>query len=188
MTGERAHYELAAGRPVTGLVQAIENFASKGGMLPEQLWDQRDIPAANMYFGGTSGSAMPLMWAHAEYLKLLRSIINGEVFDRIPAVADRYLAGRGRKDLEVWKARRQVRRIAAGNTLRVQCVRPFELQWSADEWRTVNRTASTPTRLGVEYVDVAVPANQQAPIKFTFFWTGTGQWEGRDYEVGVSAR
>ena len=84
LVGERAHYELAAGRRVDHLVAAIECFASKGGMLPEQVWDEDDIPSALMYRGRTAGSAMPLMWAHAEYVKLLRSIADGRVFDLDP--------------------------------------------------------------------------------------------------------
>ena len=35
---------------------------------------------------------MPLMWAHAEHVKLLRSVRDGRVFDRAEAVAQRYLA------------------------------------------------------------------------------------------------
>jgi hypothetical protein len=38
---------------------------------------------------------------------------------------------------------------------------------------------------GPEFVDVQVPREQQAPLRFTFFWTDRGCWEGRDYEVGV---
>ncbi|MBS1242176.1 MAG: cga, partial [Gemmatimonadetes bacterium] len=41
LVGERAHYELAAGRPerARDLARAIERFASPGGLLPEQVWD-----------------------------------------------------------------------------------------------------------------------------------------------------
>ena len=53
------------------------------------------------------------MWAHAEYIKLLRSAADGQVFDRIPIVAERYLNSRGRKDLEIWKPMRRVRAMAA---------------------------------------------------------------------------
>ena len=44
-----------------------------------------------MRLGEPTGSAMPLMWAHAEYVKLLRSAADGKVFDQIPEVAERYL-------------------------------------------------------------------------------------------------
>ena len=80
-------------------------------MLPEQVWDGPDVKSAGMYFGRPAGSAMPLMWAHAEYVKLLRSVVDGRVFDLIPVVAERYLEKRGRKDLEVWKPTRQVREV-----------------------------------------------------------------------------
>lgn len=185
LVGERAHYELAAGRRVDHLVAAIERFASKGGLLPEQVWEADDIPSALMFRGKTAGSALPLMWAHAEYVKLLRSIADGRVFDLLPVVADRYLAGQGRKDLEIWKPTRQVPEVQAGQVLRVQAEGPFLLQWSDDLWHTVKRTTSTPTRVGVSYVDLAVPAHQRAPFSFTFFWTEESRWEGRDYEVAV---
>ena len=98
LTGERAQYEFAAGRDVRKLIRTMEQFAFKGRMLPEQVWDAPDVKSAGMHFGGPAGSAMPLMWAHAEYVKLLRSVADGRVFDLIPVVADRYLNKRGRKD------------------------------------------------------------------------------------------
>jgi glucoamylase len=186
LAGERAHYELAAGRPVGHLVAAIEGFASKGGMLPEQVWDDADIPAAGMYLGRTSGSAMPLMWAHAEYVKLLRSIADGRVFDFLPVVADRYLQRRGRMDLEIWKPLHQVRDVKRGQVLRVQADAAFRLQVTYDEWQTISRTESISTRLGVAYVDLAVPGDQQAPIAFRFEWVGgAAAANSLTYEVRV---
>lgn len=66
-------------------------------MLPEQVWDE------GPGLGKPAGSAMPQMWAHAEYIKLLKSAGDGKLFDHIAPVASRYLAGQGRKDLEVWQ-------------------------------------------------------------------------------------
>ena len=37
---------------------------------------------------------MPLVWAHAEYVKLPRSVTDGQVFDRISVVAERYRHGK----------------------------------------------------------------------------------------------
>ncbi len=187
LTGERAHYELAAGRDVKPLVSAIENFASSGGMLPEQIWDQPDLPHAKMIFGRPTGSAMPLIWAHAEYIKLLRSIADRKVFDSIEIVVDRYLKQKGRKDLEIWKPIRQVREVCPGQTLRVQAPRPFRLHWSADEWQTVYDTTATHTILGIAFVDISIRSAQLAPIRFTFFWTDEQHWEGRDYEVRIQS-
>jgi glucoamylase len=70
LTGERGHYELAAGRDPRPFIEAMEKFANEGGMLPEQLWDADDLPDGKMKRGGPTGSAMPLCWAHAEYVTL----------------------------------------------------------------------------------------------------------------------
>lgn len=186
LTGERGHYELAAGRDPTAFIRAIEGFASKGGMLPEQVWDEPDRPEWRMYLGRAAGSAMPLMWAHAEYIKLLRSRADGQIFDRISAVADRYLSRRHkRKPLEIWKPNRQTRAVQRGFILRVQAPAAFRLRWTSDEWQSVQDTPSTPTTFGIEFVDISPATDQRAPIRFTFFWVGTNRWEGRDYEVKI---
>ena len=52
-----------------------------------------EIPERELFTGHTSGSARPLVWAHAEYLKLRRSIQQGGVFDQPPQTVARYLTG-----------------------------------------------------------------------------------------------
>jgi len=91
LTGERAHFELAAGRSdeATRLAGAFERFADHG-LLPEQVWDGPDVPSKELRAGGPSGSAMPLAWAHAEYLKLRRSLADKRVFDLPRGVHARY--------------------------------------------------------------------------------------------------
>ena len=69
----------------------MEQLASPTGLLPEQVWDEADKPPAFLALGKPTGSAMPLMWAHAEYIKLLRSASDRQVYDVIPEVRQRYL-------------------------------------------------------------------------------------------------
>jgi glucoamylase len=185
LTGERGHYELAAGRDVRPYILAMERFASATGLLPEQVWDQPDIPSQLMYLGKPTGSAMPLMWAHAEYIKLLRSTRDGKVFDLIPEVAGHFRTGRRRAKLEVWKLNRQVSTIAPGLTLRVVNKNPFMLHWSLDDWATCTDTEAKSTAIGLHYVDLPIPRSQRAPVKFTFRWLEQNCWEGRDFEVAV---
>ena len=126
LAGERGHYELAAGHDVKPFIRAMEGFSSATGLLPEQVWDEPDRPNVYMLFGRPTGSAMPLMWAHAEYIKLLRSAADGQVFDLIPEVAERYLSNRNpRHFFEVWKHNRQVRCVKNSQTLRVQALLRF---------------------------------------------------------------
>jgi len=187
LTGERGHYELAAGREAGPFIRAMEGFASRGGMLPEQIWDADDVPRKELLFGRPTGSAMPLMWAHAEYIKLLRSVRDGVIFDRVAAVADRYLSGRGRQDLEIWKLSRQLRIVPAGATLRIQDPAPFRLRWSLDDWRTSTDSASLTTALEIHWADIVVGEGQRAPVRFTFFRPEAGRWEGPDFQVDVAS-
>lgn len=188
LTGERGHFELAAGRSAEPFIRAMEQFASPAGLLPEQVWDEADKPGAFMFLGKPTGSAMPLMWAHAEYIKLLRSASDGNVYDSIPEVRERYLGTRRkRKVIEVWKPDRHVRFIRRNSILRIHGNEPFRLRWSGDNWQSQSDTQSTANALEIHFVDlpVALTSSKDVCVKFTFFWQGRNQWEGRDYSVTV---
>ena len=184
-TGERGHYELALGNDIKPYIEAMEKFATNTGLLPEQAWDSEDLPDAHMYLGRPTGSAMPLMWAHAEYIKLLRSARDGKVFDLIPEVAERYLGDRSKcKTLEVWKFNRQIKQVKAGYTLRIQAIAPFKLRWTNNGWSTAQDTAASSTNMKVYYVDLP-PSAIESSIEFTFFWTDSDSWEDCNYQIAV---
>jgi len=187
LTGERGHYEIAAGRDAGPHLSALEGFAQGIGVIPEQIWDAPDIPARHLHFGGPTDSAVPLLWAHSEYVKLQRSAADGKVFDIVDAVYDRYVArnGKRRDAIEVWKRNRQVQTISPGTLLRIQADSPFQLHWTADEWQHAATTRSSGTGIGVEFVDISVTQEQQATVRFTFYWVVESRWEGKDYLVGV---
>jgi len=171
------------------LVRAMERFANPGGFLPEQVWDEDDRPALHLARGHPTGSAMPLAWAHAEYVALLRSMADGTPFARIPELARRYAgARRHERRVEVWKPNHRTRSVRAGRTLRVVAERPFRLRWSRDGWASAQETPSSPTTLGVDYVDLDVPEAQRRALVFTFYWPGFDSWEGRDYTVAIDGR
>lgn len=186
LTGERGHYELAAGRPVEPFIGAMERLGNAVGLLPEQVWDEADLPSQFMFLGRPTGSAMPLMWAHAEYIRLLRSAQDGQVFDLVPEVAQRYRNGHQRRGLEVWKFNRHPASVGAGGILRVQAQAAFTLRWSMDEWGSLRDTVSRSTALEIDYVDLEIPRGQTAPVQFTFRWTEANRWEGRDFQVAVA--
>ena len=186
LTAERAQYELARGSDPAPLVRAIERFASSTGLLPEQIWDSEDRPDLHLMMGQATTSAMPLVWAHAEYLKLLRSIEDGVVYSGVAAVEARYARGSARRlPLEIWKPHHRPNHLAVGRMLRVQAQEPFRLHWSDDGWTTVTDEASTPTRLGIHYYDIPTEPRAGREIVFTFHWTDRNAWEGRNYTVRV---
>ncbi len=185
LTGERAHYELAAGRDISALIETYEKFASEGGMMPEQIWDEPD--RNGLIFGGPAGSAMPLVWAHAEYLKLLRSLYDGKVFDRIEPVEKRYANGRERCKLEVFKLRRQVKSIRAGYRLRVIAQNHFRILWTFDNWQTVQTLESTTVGHAGSFADVQTAPEQTGKLSFTLFWPMENRWEGHNFDVTIEA-
>ncbi len=190
LTGERGHYELAAGRDPNPFLEAMEKFANSGGMLPEQLWDADDLPKKRLEFGGPTGSAMPLCWAHAEYISLVRSAHDGVCFDRIEPVFQRYVLKPVSSRHEFWTFRHPISRMPSGKTLRIIVAANSAIRWSADGWATVNEVGATPIpALNIWFADLATENNPpSSALEFTFFWKESQQWEGRNYSVQIRGR
>ena len=191
LTGERAHYELAAGRKdkAAQLLETFERSAGAGGLLPEQVWDGVDMPDRELRLGAPSGSAMPLVWAHAEHIKLLRSLRDGTVFDMPPQGVERYIEGKIVSPFRIWRFNNKIRSIPAGKMLRVELSAPGVVHWSSDKWLTVRDDKTTENDFGVHLVDL--PVNRLQPgstIVFTFFWPDALRWENVDFTVDIDAQ
>ncbi|MEO6813653.1 MAG: glycoside hydrolase family 15 protein, partial [Ginsengibacter sp.] len=108
LTGERAHYEIAAGNLETAkeLLKTMESF-SNNSLLPEQIWDTKDIPEKGLFFGKHSGSAMPLTWAHAEYIKLCSSIKEKKIVDMPQYTQERYIKQKVSSTNIIWRFKNQ---------------------------------------------------------------------------------
>jgi glucoamylase len=188
LTGERAHYELAAGNDVTSLIETYEKFATCGQMVPEQVWDAADIPERSMRRGEPDGSAVPLVWAHAEYLKLLRSAVDGKVFDRIDPVYERYCDPEGKKQrrvgIEIFSRKRPIQRMGAGRRLRILDEGIFEVVWTDDGWQTKHATASRSIGNAGAYADVA-PAAGRKELEWTLHWPESDGWLGYNVKITV---
>ena len=188
LTGERAHFELEAGRrdEAIRLLRAMESLAGDGGMIPEQVWDTDDIPARGLCRGKPSGSAMPLAWAHAEYLKLRRSLQDGRTFDRPPQTALRYLEQKTGSQHAVWRFEHPRRAISPGEVLRVEILAPAVVHWSTNAWKTSHDSRTRDTGLGVHVADLdTATLNSNDTIELTFHWTGPDRWEGKNFAVSV---
>ena len=168
------------------LARAMETFAGESGLLPEQVWDSADIPDRELFIGHPTGGAMPLVWAHAEYLKLCRSLHDGEIFDRPPQTVERYLQNNTTSDRVTWRFNNKVRRMPSGKVLRVETLASALVHWSVDGWRTVRDDATRDTTLGMHVVDLATGhLRPGARIDMAFYWPGVDRWEGTDYLVCV---
>ncbi len=189
LTGERAHFEIAAGRKdeAARLLATLEASASDGGLLPEQIWDEADIADKELFLGRPSGSAMPLVWAHAEHIKLLRSLKDGAVFDMPPQTLKRYVQGKPAPAPWVWRTNSTTDYVPSGRLLRFELFEPALIHWSADGWKTTQDIDTADSSMGTHLADVptaAFPAG--SAISFTIFWKDRNSWEGRDFRIEVT--
>lgn len=163
LTGERAHYELLAGHSDVAhhLHTTFQAFANPGGLLPEQIWDGPDLPANELLFGQPSGSAMPLVWAHAEYLKLCRSLSDGSVFDVPSQTVKRYQLNPRSGQYTVWAFNHKVRKLMLGTDLRLFLSAPAQVHWSTDEWATERVKNTRDSTLGIQ---VATLQTKSLPV------------------------
>ncbi|WP_027059462.1 glucan 1,4-alpha-glucosidase [Mesorhizobium loti] len=186
MAGERAHYELAAGRKdeAAALLDALEGSAEPGGLLPEQVWDVADLPERELLLGRPSGSAMPLVWAHSEHIKLLRSLRDGAVFDMPPQGVKRYIEDKTVSPFRAWRFNNKIRLLPEGKTLRVELLAPAIVRWSADSWATAINAQTEENAFGIHLADLPTASLRKGnTLIFTFFWLATGDWENVDFSV-----
>ncbi|HTZ66219.1 MAG TPA: glycoside hydrolase family 15 protein [Roseiarcus sp.] len=190
LAGERAHYALAAGKrdEAEALLATIEAQTSPGGLIPEQVWDAAPIPERELAPGKPTGSAMPLVWAHAEYVKLLRSLADGRVFDMPPHTARRYLAKKRAARCRPWREDSPALTVLAGQALRLDLPDESIIRYTRDDWKTQAEVATNDTGLRLHIAEL--PTAGIAPGgKLVFTWRRKADevWRGRNFEARVVA-
>jgi glucoamylase len=104
-------------------------LSGAGGMLPEQVWDTDAIPERGLYPGRPSGSAMPLAWAHAEFIKLACSLLEGQPVDRPEPLWARYHGQRPQAHVWFWTSQSPLQHIPVGVQPGICLSEPTALQW-----------------------------------------------------------
>lgn len=188
LTGERGHYELAAGRidEAKNMLATLESFANDGGMIPEQIWDTNDIPDKELFRGKATGAAMPLIWAHSEYIKLCRSLKKNQVFDMPLETRQRYVIDKKTSPYFIWNFKNKYSLLPEGKILRIHLLAAAEIRWTNDKWKTFCDMSTKDTGLGIHVADL--PTKDLPPgrkIQFTFHWKEASKWEDVDFLVKV---
>jgi glucan 1,4-alpha-glucosidase len=93
LTGERGEYALANGEDALPFLATMHSAANDGFMIPEQVWDQEEPTSYGHELGRSTGSASPLSWAMAQYVRLAAGMKNGSPVETPRNVAERYAAG-----------------------------------------------------------------------------------------------
>lgn len=187
LTGERGHYALIAGDDVIPYLDAMMTMTGLGGLLPEQVWDEAIVAERHLLPGRPSGSAMPLVWAHGEFIKLCYSRMLGYPVDRPSVTWERYGGIRPEIDYEIWGPRYRPRHMTAGKRLTVAVHNPATVHWATDGWQNVAKIDTLDTGLGVHIVELPVTRFSVGTlIQFTFFWKKTRDWDEKRYEVELT--
>jgi glucoamylase len=160
------------------------NCSSPGGLLPEQVWDTAPIPALGLEPGRPSGSAMPLLWSHAEFLKLLVAREHGKPLELLDAVAQRY--GDAERVAAAWRWREEapVTLLLMGRDLIIEDREPFELHMGFDGWQRIQDRTATQGPFGLWSVRLTVAELAAAEV-LDFTRQRRGGWEGLDHHVSL---
>lgn len=188
LTGERAHYELAAGRmdSAANYISTMESFANQGGMIPEQAWDSVDIPERELYYGSPTGSAMPLVWAHAELVKLYRSLRDGRVFDTPPQLYQRYVVEKHRSPFSIWRFNHKSRYIQARTIFRIELDEAAQVEWKINDQAAPFKADTIDTGMGIYVAELATEnLNSGSKISFFINRSSDNQREGFTFSVEV---
>ncbi|MDA8389186.1 MAG: glycoside hydrolase family 15 protein [Gammaproteobacteria bacterium] len=185
LTGERGHYALLAGEDPLPYLETLSRMVGRGGLLPEQVWDAAAINARHLHPGRPTGSAMPLVWAHAELIKLTLSIAAGRIVDMPTQTQARYRGTRATVDYVIWQYPNPVLEIPAGLDLYLLLPRPATVHIGFDGW--LDPTDVQSEDHGLAHL-VHLPQShlyRARLLDFTLLWHDTGQWEGRDWHLRI---
>jgi glucoamylase len=186
LTGERGHYEIACGNDPLPLLEAMAHMASPGGMLPEQVWDAEPIEWRALSLGRPTGSAMPLAWTHAEYLKLASSRALGHAVDRPEAVWQRYGGQVFRAAHAIWCEQTPIAELSVGASLMLALRAPANVRWGCNGWQSPAEQATTPNSLGLHTLVINTTRMAAGEfLDFTFRYTTEDRWVGTDYHIAV---
>ena len=167
----------------------MEKFANDGGMLPEQVWDADDLPAAKMKRGGPrarpcrSAGRTPntSRWCAAATTECALIVPS-----RFISVTPKARTG---SQFEMWTFAHRPQRIAKGKTLRIitERRRKFIGVLTDGRPRTIwKRVIAALVCIG----QICQPTNclMGTSVVFTFNWVEVNRWEGRDFFVVIDGK
>ncbi|HEY8593788.1 MAG TPA: glycoside hydrolase family 15 protein [Devosiaceae bacterium] len=186
LTGERGHYAVMSGDNALPYLEAMAHMTGPGGLLPEQIWDRAAIPERGLEPGRPSGSAMPLVWAHAEFIKLLVARDTGRPVELMEGVERRYGGKRPTARTWHWRADAAFQAMPQGRALAIECDEPFVLRYGFDGWKAPADRSATQVPFGMHRVLVtAADLGSHERIDFTLHFPQRNGWAGVDYRIDL---
>ena len=166
-------------------------MAGRCGLIPEQVWDAEPIPSRGLYPGKPSGSAMPLVWAHAEFIKLLWAREHGEAFETLNSVRERYIGGApaqlAKPKTRFWRTQAPAGELPEGLDLVIEDAQPFTLHLGYDGWQQAHDLTARAQPFGMWGVRIRA-AELRRFRTFEFTRLIDGGWEAQTHTVYLLKR
>jgi glucoamylase len=184
LTGERGHFELQLGRDPIEYLQMMTRMTSRTGLIPEQVWDEAPLPERGLEPGKPTGGAMPLVWAHAEFLKLVYAREQKRPLEWLTCVEAHMRDKSGTRHTWHWRSDAPIDLLAPSRDLLIDMPVPFQAHVGFDGWTDVSDRNSSPLpfgRHGVRLSQAELAARRS--LHFALYFIDEARWEGIDHTV-----
>jgi glucoamylase len=193
LAGERAHLDLQQGRDPLPWLEMMTRMTGPGGLIPEQVWDGPAIAQRALEPGKPSGSAMPLVWAHAEFLKLLFARQEKRPVELLTSVESRLARSKAAPGTTGrtwhWRPDTPFETLPETCDLLIDMAEPFLLHLGFDGWKGIEDRRSMPLAFGRHGVRLGpLDFGGRSTIEFTMYLSDQARWDGRDYRVALPRR
>lgn len=184
LTGEVGHYALLRGENPTPHLEAMRKLTGRCGLIPEQVWDQA-APAGETA-GKPTGSAMPLLWAHSEFLKLVYARTTKRPIEQLDVVTERYLGKTPLADCWHWRPDVPFVSVPRGRDARIELAFPFRLRFGFDGWQQAADLESEPLGFGLHGVRLGADVlNARSRVDFTYWNEESKSWADVDWGFAI---
>jgi len=187
LTGERGHFELQRGSDPVRYLGMMARMTGAAGLIPEQVWDGPPIPERGLQPGKPTGSAMPLVWAHAEFLKLLYACREKRPVELLICV-EAHMRRHPRRGTWHWCIDAPFDVLPADRDLLIETSEPFCLHLGFDGWQSIEDRFSSPLPFGRHGVRLTRgELGAKVVLHFTMYFIGDARWHGIDYQVRLAS-
>ena len=172
------------GEDPTPHLEVMRQLTGRCGLMPEQVWDE--AAPARATAGEPTGSAMPLLWSHAEFLKLVYARKQGRPIEQLDVVRERYLGQRPQADVWHWRPDAPFASVPQGRDARIELPFRFRLRFGFDGWQDAADRESEPLGFGLYGVLLeADMLSARSRIDFTYRNQESERWVDVDYGFAI---
>jgi glucoamylase len=187
LTGERGHFELQLGRDPLPYLEMMTRMTGPTGLIPEQVWDGPPLRERGLEPGKPTGGVMPLVWAHAEFLKLLRARREKRPIELLNSLEEHLRRKTATVGTWHWRTDTPFDALPANRDLLVEMESPFVLHMGFDGWKAVEDRSSAALpfgRHGVRLGKDELAGNRV--LDLTRYFSRDSKWEGNDYHIWIA--